>query len=173
MTMNYSEKLNIGQEYQDFVMQELLKEGIVIQPYSSWNYQITYGESVGGIEVKFDSRIEQTGNLYIETAEKSSPNQRAFTNSGVYRIDNTWIYCIGDASHCHLCSKKQLAILLGRDDGYKRSQGIRYTEGKTSRGFLMPESFARRWLSLKEIVFSRRFEPGAFATDIVEDDLPF
>ena len=40
------------------------------------------GETKAGIEIKFDDKCETTGNLYIETAEKTNPNDAEFRPSG-------------------------------------------------------------------------------------------
>lgn len=41
------------------------------------------GESAMGLEVKLDKRSARTGNLYIETEEKSNPGNHEFVDSGL------------------------------------------------------------------------------------------
>ena len=47
-------------------------------------------------EIKRDGKFRETGNLYIETAEKSHPDKYEFIPSGIMRQDNSWLFVIGD-----------------------------------------------------------------------------
>jgi len=67
---NYQENYEKGLEYQDFIVEILAeKYGLIIPNYSSKKYQYDVGENKQGIEIKFDDRLKETGNLYIEIAE--------------------------------------------------------------------------------------------------------
>lgn len=97
MTELYKEMLEKGLEYQDFITDMLLSEiGISLSTYSSKKYQYSVGENKQGIEIKFDDRYKETGNLYIEIKEKSNAINANYVDSGIYRSDNTWLYVIGD-----------------------------------------------------------------------------
>ena len=125
----YNEKLKIGLEFQDRVTMELYKRGIVLVGYSSNKYQNEYGENILGAEIKRDGMFRETGNLYIEIAEKSHPDKENFTPSGIYRDDNSWLFIIGDENTFYIFVNKYLRWL---EKKYQKKIKT------TSKGFLMP-----------------------------------
>lgn len=136
----YSEQLQKGLEYQDFVIDQLCKHGIFIGSYSSRKYQNEKGESASGIEIKYDGRIKDTGNVYIEVMEKSDASKENFTQSGIFRKDNTWLYLIGNYEEAYLFSKHQLQrVYMGNVQAKKNGKplwdGVQFREISTSRGF--------------------------------------
>jgi hypothetical protein len=145
MTQYYKEKLNQGLFFQDFVLELLYENGLPIISYSSKEYQNTIGENKAGIEIKNDRNFRKTGNLYIEVAEKSNPENINFVPSGIYRNDKSWLYLIGDEEKIFILSKKQLQLLhkIGK---YEEKQT------PTSRGFLLLVTDAEKLYSLKEII---------------------
>lgn len=138
MTEYYAEKLQQGLEFQDFVTDILFNELFIpLSTYQSKKYQLK-GENKQGIEIKFDDRYKETGNLYIELSEKSNANNINYINSGINRDDNTWLYIIGDYSILYIFGK---TILKGM-----------YLSGKykevnipTSNGFLIPRADAEKY----------------------------
>lgn len=150
MTAYYKEKLEQGLTYQDFVTEKLYEAGIPVISYSSKRYQHMIGENKAGIEIKNDTRFRETGNFYIETAEKSREEVKNFTNSGVFRDDNTWLYIIGDYQEIFIFSKRQLGLVK---DKFKR------VEIATSKGFLLPVDYARGKLALKIISCDKEGSP--------------
>ncbi len=85
MTEYYKGKFEEGLKYQDFIADQLRKADpcIIVCAYSSRDYQNEHGESASGIEIKYDMKLKETGNLYIETAEKSHPDIPDYTPSGI------------------------------------------------------------------------------------------
>lgn len=140
MTNDYREKLQKGLEYQDFVVGQLCKYGIFIGLYSSRKFQNKVGESASGIEIKFDDKMKETGNVYIEVAEKSNENNENFIESGIFRKDNTWLYLIGDYDEAFMFSKRQLQKVYlenvaKQEQGKPLWNGVTMREISTSRGF--------------------------------------
>ena len=86
-----------------------------------------------GAEIKRDGKFRETGNIYIETSEKSHPDKPEFTPSGILRKDNSWLYVIGDEKTIYIFSTKYLQLLANR---------YQVKETPTSRGFIMPISEA-------------------------------
>lgn len=125
----YNEKLQQGLEFQDVVTSALYQRGIVVVAYSSSKYQITHGENLLGAEIKRDGKFRETGNLYIETAEKAHPDNPVYVASGIYREDNSWLYVIGDEKTVYIFSTKYLRML--------ESRYMKVTK-PTSIGFLVP-----------------------------------
>lgn len=132
----YAAKLEQGLEFQDVVVRELYQRGIVVVGYASRRFQIGHGENMLGAEIKRDGRFRETGNLYIETAEKSHPDRPDYVPSGICRKDNGWLYVIGDEKTLYIFSTKHLASLECK---YPRK------EIPTSRGFVMPLEDAERY----------------------------
>jgi hypothetical protein len=133
-TENYTNMFNKGIEYQNFVTSVLDVElGIVLENYSSAEDQLEIGENKQGIEIKFDDRYKDTGNLYIEVAEKSNKSNTNFMPSGIYRKDNSWVYLIGDYTTIFFFSKKLLKLFYEAD--LFCSAG-----NETSKGFLLKRS---------------------------------
>ena len=86
----YKEKFEQGTDYQDFVIKELYNQGIILISYTSKKSQYE-GENMSGFEIKNDNKFRETGNLYIELAEKSHPSNPQYVPSGIYRNDNSWL----------------------------------------------------------------------------------
>ncbi len=129
-TEEYKEKLQVGLEYQDYITDLLLHEiGLPISTYSSRKYQHR-GENAQGVEIKFDRLLAETGNTYIEVAEKTNAKNPHFVPSGIYREDNTWLYVIGNYEEIYIWSKKFL-INLHKTGRYRE------VENPTSKGFLI------------------------------------
>lgn len=134
----YNEKLEKGLEYQDFVLDTLYdKLGLIISYYSSRKYQYEKGESKTGIEIKYDMLYKDTGNLYIEYAEKK-PNANYYVISGIARQDNAWLYVIGNHDIIFIFAKSFLQQL-------KNVKGIRHIQKDTSKGYLLPGDMAKKY----------------------------
>lgn len=136
----YQKKLQQGLEFQDVVTQALYQRGIVVVGYASRAFQNKCGENMLGAEIKNDERFRQTGNLYIEIAEKSHPDKPNYAPSGIMRTDNSWLYVIGDIKTVWIFSKKHLVMLKDR-----------YTiiQTPTSIAHLMPMAAADKYSLLK------------------------
>jgi len=138
MTEYYKECLEKGLEFQDFVTDILLNEiSISLSTYSSKKYQLK-GENKQGVEIKFDDKYNDTGNIYIEISEKSNPSNYNYVSSGIYRNDNTWLYIIGNYSILFIFGKSILK-------GMHKSKKYREVEISTSKGFLIPKIDAEKY----------------------------
>ena len=134
---HFFDMLEVGLEYQDFVMTLFYEMGLSIHPYSSRSEQYKKGENKAGIEIKHDRNFRKTGNLYIEIAEKSHASNVSFVSSGIYRNDNSWLYVIGDYDEAFIFGKNVLKSLHveGR---------YRVHVGDTSKGMLLPVEYVRK-----------------------------
>ena len=140
----YQAKLKGAKLYQDFVVDaawNLL--GLAIVQYSSETYQRIVGESRTGVEIKHDERFGKTGNLWIEVAEKAFPRDGPYVPSGIYRQDNTWLYCIGDYNTIFFFAKTLLRALhaSGR-------WSIMENNTYTSEGFLLAAGDAEKYAAV-------------------------
>ncbi len=125
----YFEKLEEGLQFQDVVAQALLQHGIVVIGYASRRFQNSHGENMLGAEIKRDGKFRETGNLYIEVAEKAHPDRDEYVPSGIRRADNSWLYVIGDEGTIWIFSTKYLRAIRDR---------FREVQIPTSIGYLMP-----------------------------------
>jgi len=132
----YKNKLEEGLQFQDRVTKELYQRGIVVIGYASQKYQNGCGENMLGAEIKRDGMFRDTGNLYIETAEKTNPSNENYIPSGIHRKDNSWLFVIGDEETIYIFSTKYLRILE-----YKFEKRIK----TTSKGFLIPLPEAEKY----------------------------
>lgn len=138
MTEYYKEKLEQGLEFQDFVTDILFNELFIpLSSYQSKKYQLK-GENKQGIEIKFDDKFNDTGNIYIEISEKSNADNINFIDSGIYRNDNTWLYIIGNYKILFIFGKNTLKLMY-------KSKRYKEVEIPTSRGFLIPKIDAEKY----------------------------
>jgi hypothetical protein len=151
LTAQYVHNMQRGPEYQDFVVRELYyKAGISVVSFSSQKYQCECGENISGIEIKYDDRMKQTGNVYFEIAEKRRAENKDYVASGIFRDDNTWLYAIGDHETLFLCGKTHLRQVYERECD-KSPSFARFVQTPTSRGMLLPKKYVEEKLALKVI----------------------
>lgn len=151
MTEYYQQQLQVGLEYQDFVCEILLKEfGFPIITYASKKYQYTKGENKQGIEIKYQSKMKEYGNLYIETSEKSREDLSEYTKSGIYRDDKCWLFLTGDYEILYIFSTRHLRFVHHQ----KRYKETEPKNIKTSKGFLLPLADADR-ICIKKVIVGK------------------
>lgn len=127
-------------EYQDLATDILCSHGYNVNCYCSKKYQYEKGESRNGIEIKNDTLVSSTGNLYIETHEKQKEATK-WIKSGILREDNTKYWFIGDNKKAWFFSKKQLKTLVFKKEFQKK-------ETATSRGVLIPIKYLEQHPSI-------------------------
>ena len=161
MTDEYTTKLNQGQEYQDFVTLELLKQGFPLITFTSYKYQCNEGETTNGIEIKNDTLFRKTGNFFIEIKESANPLLYPLTVGGIYRNDNTWLYALGDELELYFFSKKQLQ--KEHIEGKHLEKSAKTNGNISSIGFLLPIKQAEeKCLILKKYVFEPQDQKTLF-----------
>lgn len=153
----HNNSLEVGHEFQDFIVEKLIKElGISVSIFQSKKYQFQKGESLQGVEIKYDARstgdctyhkCTPTGNVGIEVAEKSNANLPYFTPSGIYRLDNSWLYIVGNY-HCAWVFSKKHLILMHKTGKYKVVNTL-----PTIQTMLLPIEEADNYCS-KKLIFS-------------------
>ena len=151
LVINYDEyradKSQKGKEYEDFVCEYLAKQiGLVITVFSSKKYQYNKGETLQGVEIKYDMRYGETGNLYIEVGEKAKPRNGCYFPSGILREDNTWLYIIGNYKEIFVFGKKHLKAVYESKRYYRL---IENNGTETSTGFLLTKEQANRYCMAK------------------------
>ena len=137
-----NQMIAVGIEFQDFIQDVFHGHlGLSVGNYQSKKYQFEKGENRAGIEIKRDGKFRTSGNLYIEISEKARPRGGDYVPSGIRRIDNTWLYVIGDEQTVFVFTKSQLVRLaaLTKPNGEKQ---LKRVETPTSQGMLLPVSQA-------------------------------
>ena len=117
----YQDPLQVGLEYQDFVIDVLGRRNFPLQIYSSKRWQYNKGESPQRWEIKLDNRCVETGRLSIEIAEKTRANQIVWIQSGIYRTDS-WFYVQGNYQRFFIFMTKHMRLLYesGRYQVYEK-----------------------------------------------------
>ena len=149
----HGDTLNIGHEFQDYIIEYLCKNfGISISIFQSKKYQFKIGETVQGVEIKYDSRstgdctykeCKASGNVGIEVAEKTRASNNNFVPSGIYRNDNTWLYIVGNYDCAWIFSKSTLKI-LHESDKYRTFETL-----STIKTMLLPIKEADKYCAKK------------------------
>jgi len=92
---NFEELLAEGEEYEDFIVEEMGKRNWILQIRRSRRYQYRKGETLQKVEIKYNKRMSETGNLFIET-----------TPGGIYGTNI--IFVTGDYHKAFVLSTNEL-----------------------------------------------------------------
>ena len=139
----YRSQLEDAQQFEDHVERQLYQAGLPIGVHHSRHFQVRYGESRAGVEIKFDRMFRDTGNLFIETAERHHRDAE-LKPAGIYGkgcmiaigdYQRFWLFCMKTLRHLHKAHEKG---------------GPRYSrkETVTAEGFLLPVADASRFATL-------------------------
>jgi hypothetical protein len=141
---NYLSNLAKGQQFQDYCALRIMERlHIPLVNLQSKEYQFEIGENLQGFEIKYDMNFKNTRNLWIEVAERISTNKQ-YVNSGIFREDNSWLYCIGDYEVIYIFPKKHLQLMARSNKWHIVENRV-----KTSKGFLMPIRDAEKHSAMK------------------------
>lgn len=137
----YESNLAAAKEFEAFAS-DTLAHRLAILPvvFRSRHYQVTYGESLTGVEFKLDNNFRQYGNLYVEIAETYHAGVQK-KPAGIYHKSAPWLFVIGDNLEFWMFCTRCLVI-------EHQSGAHRVASGATSDGFLLPVTRAdeiRAW----------------------------
>jgi len=131
MTEYYRQKLFEGKAYEIWVVQQLKKKrNLHLEIIDDKVGQYTIGETKQGYEIKYDNIYKESGNLYIEIAEKTDPKNEKYIASGIFRQDNTHTWIIGNFQEAYMFDKKELIDIYNNKEYFgniiitKTSHGI-------------------------------------------------
>lgn len=164
-------QLEAGTAYQDFIVDLLATSKVLlIQQYASRQYQVAVGESRTGVEIKYQPAYNNTGNLWIETAEKARQRPGEYAKSGIYRSDNTWLWVTGTYDRVWVFPKRTLLLLAGDS-----RHPIRENKTQTSMGYLLTKKEADWYSSIilepnaSELVAKRFADLDSFTAEALRD----
>lgn len=155
-----SQMLKLGAEFQDFIMRRLYMAGTVLNTLASPAGQ-QLGENLLGMEIKRDGNFRNSGNLYIEVAEKARPRNGDYAPSGIFRNDNSWLFGIGDERTFFIFALQTLRRAYGSDRRYPR------VTKDTSKGMLLPIADAT---SMAARIFEFSEQGGIASIKIYSED---
>ncbi len=120
---DFQSDLEAGKKYEKFVYDFFEKEkGVVIKPIEGYSES----ENNKGLEVKYDRRMNATGNLYIEVAD------RLGGGGGIWRREsNTRWWIIGDYRRAWVIPVERLQQAAKENKYYR-------VHSSTSTGYLLP-----------------------------------
>lgn len=131
--MSYEKDLAEGKKYEDYISTTL-----GIRVYQEEYEQYNLGESPIGIEIKNDKRMNETGNIFIETAEKRRAENPRWIPSGILRDNGDWGYLIGNEREAYLFTKERLKEIM-------KNKSIMTIAAQTSQGFLITIEEAQKY----------------------------
>lgn len=147
--MSFEAQLAEGQTYEAYLLWRMRAEQKHVDLYTTRDDQYMHGDMHPGIEIKYDARHHQTGNIYVEVAEKHHAEQDRWIPSGIRcRSDAHW-WIIGDyRTYYHF---RRVDLQTFQDSGV--CPVIEIALG-TSRGFLLRPSH------IADLAVSHRHWPG-------------
>jgi hypothetical protein len=129
----YAQQRARGEAFEGYIAGRLVAEGHVVTRHAGRLAQIGRGDlCVDGVdlEVKLDERLAETGNLYIETAEKRARDHARWIPSGVRSVSSARWYGIGNYRDWFVFERVDLFLEASRHAGLTITRG-------TSQGFLL------------------------------------
>ena len=135
-----------GNLFEDKMSLALKRRGIFIQVFKTKEYQFRFGESLEGVEIKYDRCSLSRKQLSIEVAEKKDLDS-VWVDSGILKKDNTWLYVQGNNDWAFIFMKKILLHIY-----YKRKPEIQ-TPAPTIKTFFLDFDDCMRYgefIDLKE-----------------------
>ncbi len=136
MTQLYKANLEAGQAYEQFIVDRWMK--FFTDPLHMHDGKLAQlqGENKEGVEIKFDRNHHRTGNLYIETKEKSNPDNSEYFPSGIWRDDNTQWFLVGDMHEAFMFD-----VLVLRKCQAETPHWLIWRKTPTSQGWTMPKVY--------------------------------
>ena len=148
MLQNYpdskrKDSISAGLEFQDFVIVECYKIGIILMNFSSKKYQYNKGEGLSPYEIKLDEWCSKTYRLSIEFAERTAIN-KPWVKSGIDIENNSIFYIQGNHDIFFCFTKKMLRKLhnLRKKDGSKKFED---KEEDTIKTFYLPFKYCKEY----------------------------
>ena len=134
----FNKDLERGREFEDYASERLWGLGLAVMMYGSRRYQ-DKGESLNGIEIKYEGVFRRTNRLYIECRQEKSGGWEL---SGAFRRDNTWLWVIGDYAGFYLFTKVDLQMMHGSDDGLWQTEIFDEANTTNTSGYFLPREVA-------------------------------
>lgn len=153
-TPNFINKLEKSHRFEVYIENEFRLKGVDINLYYSKELQYS-GENDAGIEIKYDIKHDETGNYFIEYAERMRDTQE-WVRSGILKDDNSNYFLCGTFNGYSIFRKTDLIDIYKR---LKRGENVdgafitRESEYHTGRGFVIkPVLYNTIAMNIDEII---------------------
>ena len=133
----FNKSLEKGREFEDYVSECLWGLGLAVMTYGSMRYQ-RKGESLNGIEIKYEGKFRETKRLYIECRQE----KKDWEVSGIFKRDNTWLWVMGDYKGFYIFTKVDLQMMHGSEDGLWQTEIFNEANTTNTSGYLLPVEVA-------------------------------
>lgn len=158
--------LEVGHKFELWVENEFKKYGVDLGMYYD-NKQFR-GENKLGLEIKHDSKLEETNNVYIEY-EALNKEETEFYKSGILKEDDCKYWLIGTEKEYYIFYKEDLLKLyqkLTKDsktryqykDGNRRKIYYGLAEKRTSKGIVISREKCREMMiadNIQDFLYKR------------------
>ncbi|MCC0632051.1 hypothetical protein KGF47_18295 [Clostridioides sp. ZZV13-5731] len=151
----FIKNLLLSHQFEVFIDHKFLEFGVDIGLFYNEEGQYSKGECEAGIEIKYDMKSKETGNLYIEYAEKLNSHNKDWVNSGIFKNDNTRYFLIGTKELFWILRKRDLLDLYEELNQSRGVSGCRMVKAKrdTSLGFIISKEKANKMsLTFEELL---------------------
>lgn len=131
---NFDYCAEIGHKFELWVEKECKKYGVDLGMFYD-NRQFE-GENKLGLEIKHDSKLFETGNVYIEYLALNKAENK-FIKGGILKDDNSIYWLIGTEKEYYIFYKKVLLDIFHNIMSGKGEWGCKQAERRTSKGIII------------------------------------
>lgn len=140
--------MNIGHEFELFVEQECKKYDVDLGMY--YDDRQFRGENELGLEIKHDSKLAETNNVYIEYLALNKDESK-FINGGILKEDNSKYWLIGTEEEYYIFYKKDLLKIYENIMQGKKEWGCGKAKRRTSKGIVISRERCRELMIADDI----------------------
>ena len=133
---NFDFCADIGHKFELWVEEQCKSYGVDLGMYQD-NQQFI-GENELGLEIKHDSKLQETGNVYIEYLALNK-DETEFIKGGILKEDNSKYWLIGTEKEYYIFYKEDLLKLYKKleDGSFKDDWGYKTAKRRTSKGMII------------------------------------
>lgn len=134
--------MQIGHAFELWVEKECSKYGVDLGMY--YDDRQFEGENELGLEIKHDSKLAETGNVYIEYLALNK-DETKYIKGGILKQDNSKYWLIGTEDEYYIFYKADLLKLYNNvmNDSYLADWGYQTAERRTSKGIIVSRKKCR------------------------------
>ena len=130
---NFDYCAEIGHKFELWVEKEIKKYDVDLGMY--YDDRQFQGENALGLEIKHDSKLAETGNVYIEY-EALSKDESKFIKGGILKDDNSKYWLIGTEEEYYIFYKDDLLKIYKQvQNGFVKGCGL--AGRRTSKGIII------------------------------------
>ena len=153
--------MEIGHKFELWVEKECKSYGVDLGMY--YDDRQFRGENKLGLEIKHDSKLFETGNVYIEYLALNK-DETKFIKGGILKEDNSIYWLIGTEKEYYIFYKNDLLKLYKNimDGTYINDWGYKKAERRTSKGIIITRA------KCKSIMIANNIEEFLYKTGLID-----